>query len=103
MAFNFGIEWIVVAIIIIAIIVVVALVKKRQAMATGVVTIFSIFIVISLGYVFITHNIQLNSIGSLVDGTKIYLNWMWSFFDKAYDVTSYAIKMDWASNSTVVK
>ena len=103
MALDLGIGWVIVAILIIAIITVVAIVKKRQSMATGVVTIVSIFIVISLGYVFITNNIQLNSIGSLIDGTEIYINWLFSMFNKAYDVTSYAIKQDWTTNSTLGK
>ena len=100
MALDLGEGWIFVAILVIVIFGVVALVKKRQSMATAVVTMVSIFIAVSVGYIFIVNNIQLNSLSSIIDGTEIYLNWVLSIFDKAVDITSYAIKLDWTSNST---
>ena len=101
MALDLGAGWVFIGIVILVIIVVVALVKKRQSMATGVVTMVSIFIVLSVGYVFIVNNVQLNSLSSMVEGIEIYLNWVASIFDKAVDITSYVIKMDWKANSTV--
>ena len=95
--------WVVVGILIAVVFFVVALVQKRQAMATGVVKMVSVFIVLSIGYTFIINNIQLNSLSSLIDGTKIYLNWLTTVFDKTVDVTSYAIKQDWTKNVTIGK
>ena len=81
--------------------IVVALVQKRQSMATGVVKIVSIFLVLSIGYVFIVNHVKLNSFSSIVDGTKIYFNWLLSFFNKAAQVTSYAVKQNWTANTTL--
>lgn len=93
--------WVVVGILVAVVFFVVALVKKRQSMATGVVKIASIFIVLSIGYIFVINHIQLNSINSIIDGTKIYFNWLLSFFGKAADVAGYAIKQNWTTNSTL--
>lgn len=101
MALDFGVGWVFVGIVILVIFVVVALVKKRQSMATAVVTFASIFFVLSIGYVFIINDVQMNSFSSIADGTKIYFNWLYSAFGKAVDITSYAIKQDWTANSTL--
>ena len=85
---------------LVIIIAVVAIVQKRQSMATGVVKIVAIFLVLSIGYVFIVNKIQLNSLNSIIGGTEIYINWLYSIFDKAVDITSYAIKQDWTTNAT---
>lgn len=103
MVFNLNPSWVVVGIIVGVVFLVVALVQKRQSMATGVVKILSIFIVLSIGYTFIVNHIQLNSLNSIIDGTKIYFNWLVSIFDKTIDITSYAVKQDWTANSTLGK
>ncbi len=93
--------WVVVGMLVIVVFVVVALVQKRQAMATGVVKMGAILLVLSIGYIFIINHVQLNSISSIIDGTKIYFNWLVSVFDKTVDVTSYAVKQDWTKNVTM--
>ncbi len=101
MAIALNAGWVVVVLMIAVVVVVVALVKKRQSMATGVVKMAVIFIVLSIGYIFIINHVQLTSLSSIMDGTKIYFNWMTSFFNKAVDVTTYAVKQDWIKNTTI--
>lgn len=98
---SFGAGWIFVGIIIIIIFVVIAIVQKRQSMATGVVKMGAIFLVVSIGYIFIINKINLTSLNSVIDGMKIYFNWLLSVFDRTVDVTSYAIKQNWTTNSTL--
>jgi len=98
---SLGVGWVFVAIVVIIVLAVIALVKKRQSMATGVVTMVSIFIVVSIGYVFIVNHVQLTSMSSVIDGTEIYLNWLTTLFNNAVDITSYAVKLDWTKNSTL--
>lgn len=69
-------------------------------MATAAVKIGAILIVVSMGYIFITNKIQMDSFSSIIEGFKIYFNWLLSIANKAIDITSYAIKQDWATNST---
>ena len=95
--------WVVVVILVGVVFMVVALVQKRQSMATGVVKIVAVFIVLSVGYIFIINQVQVKYISSIIDGTKIYFNWLLSFFGKAADVTSYAIKQDWTKNVTAIR
>ena len=101
MVFSSG--WVVVIGMILLVLIVVELVQKRQAMATGVVRMAAILFVLSLGYIFIINKVQLDSMSSIIDGTKIYFNWLLSFFGKASDVTSYAIKQNWTANVTLGK
>jgi len=103
MAIDLNAGWVVVGILVAVVFLVVALVQKRQSMATGVVKIVAIFIVLSIGYIFIVNGVQLTSLNSIIDGTKIYFNWLLSFFGKAADVTSYAIKQDWTKNITAIR
>jgi glucan phosphoethanolaminetransferase (alkaline phosphatase superfamily) len=95
--------WMVVAIVVAVIFFVVALVQKRQSMATGVVKTVSVFLVLSVGYIFIANHVQLDSMSSIIEGFKIYMSWLGSAFDKAIDVTSYAVKQNWTANSTLGK
>jgi glucan phosphoethanolaminetransferase (alkaline phosphatase superfamily) len=101
MAISLNAGWVIISLFVLAIIVVVALIQKRQSMATGVVKIGAIFVVLSIGYIFIINHVQLTSMNSIIDGTKIYFNWLIAFFNKAADVTSYAIKQDWTKNTTI--
>jgi hypothetical protein len=100
---NLNVGWVIVGILVGVVFIVVAMVQKRQSMATGVVKILAIFIVISIGYIFIINGVQINSFSSIADGTKIYFNWIYSAFEKVVDITSYAIKQDWTTNSTIRK
>jgi disulfide bond formation protein DsbB len=100
---SLGAGWVFIAILVIVVIAVVALVQKRQSMATSVVKLVFIFLVVSIGYTFIVNHVQLTSLNSVIDGTKIYFNWLMSIFDKTVDVTSYAVKQNWTSNSTIGK
>jgi glucan phosphoethanolaminetransferase (alkaline phosphatase superfamily) len=98
---SFGAGWIFIAIVVIIIFAVIAIVQKRQSMATSAVKIFAIFLVVSVGYIFIVNKINLTSLNSVIDGMKIYFNWMLSIFDRTIDITSYAIKQNWTVNSTI--
>ncbi len=103
MAFAMGTGWIFLLILVAVIVIVVELIKKKQAVATKMAMIVMIFLVLSVGYVFLANNIELNSMSSLVKGTGIYFNWLGTLFNNAVDITSYVIKMDWATNSSIAK
>lgn len=92
--------WVIVVMIILVVFIVIALVQKRQAMATGVVKAFAIFIVLTMGYIFIINKIQLTSMSNIFEGFKVYFNWLGSFVNKAVEITSYAIGQDWTANTT---
>jgi hypothetical protein len=98
---SLSVGWVIIGILVIIIFVVIGIVQKRQSMATAAVKIVSVLIVLSVGYIFIVNKIQLNSLSSIIDGVKIYLNWLVSVADKAIDVTTYAIKTNWTSNTSI--
>ena len=93
MKFQSG--WIILGVIVLAIMLVVSLIKRKQAAATLLATGVTIFLVLTMGYVYLSNDLQINSIGDLVNGGKIYFSWVVSAFKNTADITSYAIQKDW--------
>ncbi|GIU68279.1 MAG: hypothetical protein KatS3mg001_129 [Candidatus Pacearchaeota archaeon] len=94
--------WIFVAIIILVIFLVSTLIKKKQSAATFFAITLTVFLVISIAYVFIENNIPF-TIGGILDGIKIYLYWLLTTMKNFVDITSYAIKKDWSAKNETIK
>ena len=95
---NFQSGWVILIVIVFAILLVVNLIKRKQAVATFAATGLTILFVLTLGYVYISNDIQINSLGDVVDAGKVYVGWMTSTFKNTADITSYAIQKDWKND-----
>jgi hypothetical protein len=97
---SIGAGWVFLAIIVLVIISVVGLVQKKQAIATKIATVLSIVFVVTVGYVYITSDIELTSLDGLFEGTKIYFKWMGSVIGNMWELSAQAVSMNWGSNVT---
>ena len=93
MKFQSG--WIILGVIVLAIMLVVNLIKRKQAAATFLATMVTILLVLTMGYVYLSNDLRINSVGDLIDGGKVYFSWVASAFKNTADITSYAIQKDW--------
>lgn len=85
---------------VLAMVVVVSLVQKKQAIATKMALILSIFLVLSLGYVYLSSDSNIKGVGDAFDFVGVYFSWMGSFFENLRTITAQVIKLDWSANNS---
>jgi len=81
--------------VIVAMIGVVSLVKKKQAIATQFALIVAIFLVASVGYVYVASDSQINGLKGFFDFMGVYFSWIGTFFENVRTITANAIKLNW--------
>ncbi len=92
--------------IIIALFVIVVLVYlyRSQAIHGPVINFLLaallLFVVVSVGYVYIKSNVEISSLDGIVALTKIYLHWLGGLFKNTGNIAGYVVKQDWGLNST---
>lgn len=79
-------------------IIVVALVQKKQAIATKAALILSIFLVMSVGYVYISSGTSIRSFGDAAHFIGVYFSWLGSVFDNFRTLTANVINLNWGAN-----
>lgn len=67
------------------------------------VVILSLFLIISILYVYVSRGADLSSFDGLVGFGKAYFSWAGGVFHNIVRVTGYAINQDWGVNSTIGK
>ena len=90
-----NIIWIVLSMIVLSMIVVVFLVQKKQAIATKLALVLSIFLVISIGYVYVSSDAKVGNVGEFFDFVGVYFSWLGSTFNNVLTITTQAINTDW--------
>lgn len=91
--------WVLLIMVVLGMVVVVFFVQKKQAIATKLALILSIFLVLSLGYVFVSSNFSINSPSDFFDFIGVYFSWIGSFSHNVWAVTTQAINLDWGANN----
>lgn len=92
--------WLFLGLVLLAIMVVVTLINKKQAVATSAATFVTIFLVLSIGYVYISNDLKIDSVGDFLDAGKIYFKWVFSIFGNVKAITAHAINLDWKNPDT---
>jgi len=92
--------WIIIAVIVGILIIFVNLIKRKQAVATFLATAVIIFLVVSVSYVYLSKDIQINSVKDVFDGVKIYFHWFLGIFGNLKSITTHTIGLDWKGNET---
>ena len=98
---KMGSGWIFLVIVVGMIIITVSLVQKKQAIATKIALALSIFLVISVGYVYISSGTSIGSFNDFVDFVSVYFSWLGSVFGNLKAITTNAVSLEWGSNNTI--
>src|SRR3989344_9391391 len=92
--------------IIIAVFVIVVLVYLYRSQAIhGPVINFLIaalllFIIITVGYVYIKSDVEISNLDGIVALTKVYLHWLGGLLKNTGNIAGYVVRQDWGLNST---
>ena len=73
-------------------------IRHRFGLTLGIIAI--IFLVVTVGSLYATNNLDLTSVEGLVRAGKLYFDWLGSAFRNIVKVSGYAIKQDWNFNYT---
>jgi len=91
--------WFLLIMMVVAMILVVTLVQKKQAIATKLALIIGIFLVLTVGFVYISSDAKIHGVGDVFNFIKTYFSWLGSAFHNLRTVTANVVNLDWAANN----
>ncbi len=59
-----------------------------------------LFLVVSIGYVYLSGDFELKSFEDFLFFGKSYLSWLGNFFGNTKNIVGYTVKQDWGGNLT---
>lgn len=74
----------------------------RHRMGMIVVILLLVFLVVSFGQLYSTHDLDLGSFEGITKAGKVYVSWLGNAFKNIGKIGGYAVKQSWDVNSTVV-
>ena len=74
--------------------------EVRHKMGFLVVACLCLFLALSFLQVYKSNKVDLKTFDGVVTAGKLYFGWIGQMFSNVKDVAGYAIKQDWAVNST---
>jgi hypothetical protein len=94
-----GITLFVVAVLIIAIYLIIEIKRLKHKLFAFFLIGLILFSYLSFALVLKDTEIDIKTIGGLTSASKIYFSWLFSVFGNLKQITTHAIKMDWASTT----
>ena len=95
-----GVTLLVLGILILTIWIVIEVKRLRHKMFAIFLICLLIFLYASGHFVFKGHEIDYGSVSGLIEAGGLYFAWLGSLFTNVVSITSHAVQMDWATNST---
>lgn len=92
--------WILVAFIIAVVLVVIKAINKKQAIAVKLTVVMFVFAAISIGYVFISNDVDLTSFRGFASAIGLYFSWIGNIGSNFGGLSGYVIGQDWGLNTT---
>lgn len=87
--------WLAIGAVILIVVIVMKISSEKQAWAVRIVMILFIFLMITLGYVYVKDAPKINGVGGVVDFGKTYFVWLGNAFGNVKETTGYLGKQDW--------
>lgn len=72
-----------------------AISSKKQAIVVKLVFVVFLLLMLTLGYVYVQTNPDLNSAGGVINFSKVYFVWLGNAFSNALDASGYISKQEW--------
>jgi hypothetical protein len=88
--------WIIIAFIVIAVYFITSLANKKQAIALKLLLVLFFFFMVTIGYVWVSKDVDLTSFDGIVRAVQIYLSWLGHIFVNAKSTAGYVVHQDWA-------
>ena len=72
---------------------------KKQAIATKLAFFLFVFIILTVGYVYMSYNTEIKSVKDVFDFGGVYFSWIGSSFHNFKSVTGEVTQKDWSINN----
>lgn len=95
--------WLMIGGIILIVVIVMKVSSAKQEWAIRIVMFLFIFIMLTVGYVYVTDNPKIDGPSSIVDFAKTYFIWLGSAFGNVKETTGYFSQQDWSINDNNTK
>jgi len=93
--------WFLFLVIIAIVFVVLKVVMKKQAIATKLALVLFVFLMVTVGYVYTTSDVEVKTVKDVFNFGGVYFSWIGSVFQNMKSLTANVIEKDWgADNST---
>ena len=87
--------WMIIGLIIVIVFVVMKIASKKQEIAVKIVLFGFIFLMLTVGYVYVSYDSDLTSYDGTVTAVKVYGLWLKNAAVNMGSITGYALKQDW--------
>ena len=91
--------WLLYGIIILIMFLLIKVVMKKQAIATKLALFLFILIILTVGYVYMSYDQEINSVNDLFDFGGVYFSWLGSSFHNFKSITGDVTQKDWSINN----
>ncbi|PIN93296.1 hypothetical protein COU54_03575 [Candidatus Pacearchaeota archaeon CG10_big_fil_rev_8_21_14_0_10_31_24] len=93
--------WAIIGLIIGIVFFVIKLASKKQEVAVKIVLFGFIFLMLTIGYVYVTYDADISTYDGTVAAVKVYGIWLKNAFSNAGSVTGYAFNQNWDIDPTL--
>jgi len=93
--------WAIVILIIGIVFLVMKLASKKQEVAVKIVLFGFIFLMLTIGYVYVTYDADISTYDGTVSAIKVYSLWLKHAFSNIGSTTGYALEQNWDVNSSL--
>ncbi|MFH1325555.1 MAG: hypothetical protein ABIH49_02170 [archaeon] len=90
---------ILIAIVVLIVMISLSIITKKQAFAVRLFIVLFVFLMGSLGYVYVVSDANINDFSDMTDFSRVYFSWIGSAFENMKVLTSDAINMDWGTEN----
>ena len=91
--------WFMFIVIILIVYVILKIVLKKQAIVTRIALYLFVIIMLTVGYVYMSYDVELNTVKDVFNFGGIYFSWVGSTFHNVKSLTANAVQEDWTINN----
>jgi hypothetical protein len=91
--------WFMFVVIILIVYFVLKIVLKKQAIATRLALYLFVIVMMTVGYVYMSYDVELKSVKDVFNFGGVYFSWAGSIFHNFKSLTTNAVQEDWSINN----
>jgi TRAP-type uncharacterized transport system fused permease subunit len=97
------IGWVLIGVAVLLVLFILKFKEIRHKVGFLMILLVILFLGASAFHVYSKNDIDIQTFDGLMTMTKLYFNWLGGLFGNVKDISGYAIKQDWGTNSTLIR
>lgn len=93
--------WFGVIAIILIVLIMLKIVSKKQAAAVKLAIILFVFLMITIGYMTVTYDVDITTFSGLKQAGTVYVTWIGSIFKNMGKISTFAFQQEWGLDSAI--